>query len=112
MILAFFSKVEIQHFKIFAMKKVFKLILRVCLFANVVSVSAQDKPEENTLEQNYFQLTPRIGYDFPTYNNDTPYIDYEGALDVGLSLDYYWNWLGLGIDFDYIMNHPKSTFPT
>lgn len=69
---------------------------------------AQDVP----LDQNYFQLSPRVGYDFPDYNNNTPYIDYNGGLDLGLSLDYYWNWFGLGVDFDYIKNTPQSNFPT
>jgi outer membrane protein OmpA-like peptidoglycan-associated protein len=27
-------------------------------------------------------------------------------------VDYYWDWIGAGIDFDYIQNKPKSTYPT
>lgn len=78
------------------------------VFANVFSAMAQDEP----LDRNYFQLSPRIGYDFPSYNNNTPYIDYKGGPDFGLSLDYYWNWFGVGADFDYITNSPESTYGT
>ena len=89
------------------MKNSLKLLL-LFVFANTFFTLAQDEP----LDKNYFQLSPRIGYDFPTYNNNTPYIDYKGGLDLGLSLDYYWNWFGLGFDFDYINNKPESIYPT
>ncbi|MCK0131475.1 OmpA family protein [Flavobacteriaceae bacterium F08102] len=90
------------------MKDLLRLVVLLTIFATTFTGTAQEKP----LDRNYFQLSPRFGYDFPTYNNNTPYIDYEGGVDLGVSLDYYWNWFGLGIDFDYIMNKPKSTYPT
>lgn len=90
------------------MKNLLKLVLMLFVFANTFSTMAQ----EESLDRNYFQLSPRIGYDFPTYKNNTPYIDYKGGIDLGLSLDYYWNWFGLGFDFDYIKNKPESTYPT
>lgn len=95
---------------IFIMKNALKLVLLLFVFTNTFSAVAQEDLE--TLDRNYFQLSPRVGYDFPTYNNNTPYIDYKGGLDLGLSLDYYWNWFGLGVDFDYIKNKPESTYPT
>ena len=88
------------------MKNLFKLLLIAFVFASAFITNAQ---QEDT---NYFQLSPRIGYDFPSYDNNTPYIDYKGGLDLGLSLDYYWNWFGIGFDFDYIKNQPESTYPT
>ncbi|WP_281846238.1 OmpA family protein [Olleya namhaensis] len=88
------------------MKNLFKFLLIAFVFASAFITNAQ---QEDT---NYFQLSPRIGYDFPSYDNNTPYIDYKGGLDLGLSLDYYWNWFGLGFDFDYIKNQPESTYPT
>ncbi|WP_452229827.1 OmpA family protein [Lacinutrix sp. MEBiC02404] len=90
------------------MKHLLKIVLMFFVFANTCNVMAQQEP----LDQNYFQLSPRIGYDFPTYKNNTPYIDYKGGIDLGLSLDYYWNWFGLGFDLDYIKNQPESTYPT
>ncbi|MBA6153342.1 OmpA family protein [Gelidibacter maritimus] len=90
------------------MKNLMKLLGILVVFASTFSAMAQEEP----LDRNYFQLTPRVGYDFPTYNNNTPYIDYKGGLDLGLSLDYYWNWFGVGADVDYIKNKPKSTYPT
>ncbi|SFI53542.1 OmpA family protein [Olleya namhaensis] len=88
------------------MKNLFKFLLIAFVFASAFITKAQ---QEDT---NYFQLSPRIGYDFPSYDNNTPYIDYKGGLDLGLSLDYYWNWFGLGFDFDYIKNQSESTYPT
>ena len=90
------------------MKNSIKFLLMLVVFANTISAMAQQEP----LDRNYFQLSPRVGYDFPNYNNNTPHIDYKGGLDLGLSLDYYWNWFGLGADFDYIKNAPKSSYST
>lgn len=92
------------------MKNVLKLVLIAIVFASVFTSFAQQEQQED--DHNYFQLSPRIGYDFPSYNNNTPFIDYKGGLDLGLSLDYYWRWFGLGFDFDYIKNSPESTFAT
>lgn len=87
------------------MKTLFKALMLFVMFISITNLQAQEN-------KNHFQISPRVGYDFPTYNNNTPYIDYKGGLELGLSLDYYWNWFGVGADFDYIKNKPKSTFPT
>ena len=80
------------------MKTLFKTFLLVITFLSLTTTSAQNEHQK----ENYFQMSPRLGYDFPTFDNNTPYIDYKGGLEVGLSLDYYWNWFGIGADFDYI----------
>jgi len=67
--------------------------------------------QEQNVNSGYFMVSPRIGYDLPTYNNDTPYIDYQGGPDLGVSADYYWNWFGVGGDFDFLNNSPNSIFP-
>lgn len=90
------------------MKKLFKVFMVALLIATSFTVKAQQDHNSH----NYFQISPRIGYDFPTFNNNTPYIDYKGGLEAGISLDYYWKWFGVGADFDYIKNKPESTFPT
>jgi outer membrane protein OmpA-like peptidoglycan-associated protein len=54
----------------------------------------------------------RGGLDFPSYNNQTKYIDYKYNLNLGTSVDFYFNWIGLGIDFDYLKNISKNTYPT
>lgn len=59
-----------------------------------------------------WQLSPRIGYDWPFYKNNTPYIHYKGGLNLGFTADRYWHWLGAGVDFDYIKNYPHSIYPT
>ena len=84
------------------------IITMLVVMASFWSMQAQtDHPDHN-----YWQFSPRVGYDMPTYNNNTPYIDYKGGLDIGFSVDYYWRWFGLGFDFDYIKNKPESTYPT
>ena len=65
------------------------------------------------VDKSGWQFSLRGGYDIiPMYNNNTPYIDYKGGLALGASIDYYWNWFGLGADFDYINNKPENTYPT
>lgn len=91
------------------MKAKCNLLIIVFLLINTLNVFGQ---QDSLLNKNYFQLTPRVGFDLPTYENNTPYIDYKGGLDLGLSLDYYWSWFGLGVDFDYIKNSPESIYPT
>ncbi|WP_131536530.1 OmpA family protein [Pedobacter nototheniae] len=67
----------------------------------------------DSLNRSGFRASIRAGYDIlPMYKNNTPYIDYKGGLELGASVNYYWNWIGLGADFDYIKNKPKSTYPT
>ena len=88
------------------MKTLFKTFLLVITFASLTTTRAQNE------NKSYLQIAPRLGYDLPTFDNNTPYIDYNGGLEVGISLDYYWKWFGVGADFDYINNKPKSTFPT
>jgi outer membrane protein OmpA-like peptidoglycan-associated protein len=62
-------------------------------------------------KKSYWQLSSRVGYDFPTYKEDFKYIEYKGGVMGGLSLNRYWNHWGFQADFDYIKNAPKSTLP-
>lgn len=88
--------------------KLFKpLLVLLILLQSIFSWS-----QVNHATDNYLQISPRVGYDFPTYLNNTPYIDYNGGLEAGISMDYYWNWIGVGIDVDYIKNSPESIYPT
>lgn len=75
------------------------------LFSSQVTVAPANS-------NNGFRISARAGYDIPAFGNNTPYIDYKGGLEAGASLDYYWNWFGIGADFDWINNKPKSTYPT
>lgn len=63
-------------------------------------------------DDNQFNISLRGGLDFPSYDNQTKYIDYKPNLNLGISVDYYFNWIGLGIDADYLNNTPKSSYPT
>lgn len=67
----------------------------------------------NSLYDNQqLNISLRGGLDFPSYDNQTKIIDYKYNLNLGTSVDYYFNWIGLGIDFDYLKNTPKNTYPT
>ncbi|MCH5716029.1 hypothetical protein [Niabella hibiscisoli] len=91
------------------MKKIF--ILLCVLQTLATAIIAQTNA--NGAAGNGFGASLRGGYDWlPTYNNNTTYINYKGGLAAGASFNYYWGWLGLGGDFDYIQNRPQSTYPT
>ena len=87
------------------MKTLFKRLLFIMILAATAISQGQ-------IQNHQWLFNARVGYDFPTYENNTPYIDYKGGLELGLSADYYWNWFGLGVDVDYIWNKPESTYPT
>ena len=93
----------------YIMKKIF--ILLGVLQTLMIGVTAQTTQSGATTKG--FGASVRGGYDLlPFYNNNTPYINYKGGLAAGASVNYYWGWLGLGGDFDYIQNRTQSTYPT
>lgn len=61
---------------------------------------------------NFWQFSPRVGYDFPNYKNQLHFVDYMEGVQVGFSTDKYWKWYGFGADFDYIQNSPENQYPT
>lgn len=95
------------------MKK--KSLLFITLFLYIISFAQTTANLSSTNNINRgFQVSLRGGYDvLPLYNNNTPYIDYKGNWMAGASLDYYFNKVfGLGVDYDYLINNPKSIYPT
>ena len=90
------------------MKNAIKLLLLVLVLVQPAKSLAQDTP----LDSKYWQFSPRLGYDMPEYKNNTPYIDYASGLEFGVSVDYYFDWFGLGVDVDYINNSPENTYPS
>ncbi|WP_082504603.1 MULTISPECIES: OmpA family protein [unclassified Chryseobacterium] len=92
-------------------KNLLIIILQFCMM--IYYAQAPNLSTTNAINKG-FQLSLRGGYDaLPIYNNNTPYIDYKGNWMAGGSLDYYVNrWWGIGIDFDYLVNNPESTYPT
>lgn len=88
----------------------YKISVLLAIFCLLCFNTSQS--QEKKLTDKYFQISPRIGLDFPTYDNNTPYIDYKRGLELGISIDHYWNWFGFGADFDYIKNNPESSYPT
>jgi outer membrane protein OmpA-like peptidoglycan-associated protein len=87
------------------MKKI--ILLLFVVFSYITNAQTMSAPYST-----HWQISPRIGWDIPTYSNNTPFIDYKGGLDLGVSVDYDWRRFGLGFDFDYIKNMPKSIYPT
>lgn len=98
------------------MKKI-KLILIITFYlSGLISINAQELAPTDTIANvvnlKGFQVALRGGFDIPTFDNNTPYIDYKGGLMAGASIDYYFKWYGLGVDFDYIQNKPSSSYRT
>ncbi len=87
------------------------LRLWIVLLIGLSSQLAQAQSTPSPAQSNW-QFSPRVGYDFPMYRNNLPYIKYKAGLEAGLSIDRYWKWFGLGIDADYIKNKPQSNYPT
>lgn len=85
-------------------KLIFLFFVCICYYTNAQTTAIQSSDKG-------FQLSIRAGLDNPLFKNNTPYIDYKSGLELGMSLDYYWKWFGLGFDFDYINNGTKSTYP-
>ena len=84
------------------------LLICVLMFAQTPNLSSTNNINKG------FQISVRGGYDaLPNYKNNTPYINYKGNWMAGASLDYYFNknW-GLGLDYDFLVNNPKSVYPT
>ena len=98
------------------MKNIKLIVVNILCLISFTSINAQESTSidtvSNQLSSKGFQVALRGGFDFPTFDNNTPYIDYKGGFMAGASVDYYFKWYGLGIDFDFIQNSPSSDYPT
>lgn len=90
-----------------------KILLTLFVVGIFTFLSAQSTPANSNTYDNAsgLRLSLRAGYDTPAFGNNTPYINYNGGLELGASIDYYWDWIGIGADVDYINNKPKNTYP-
>ena len=82
------------------------------LFLILICQSINCQFRNSLYDDNQLNASVRGGLDFPSYNNLTKYIDYRYNLNLGTSVDFYFSWIGLGIDFDYLKNNTKNTYPT
>ena len=87
------------------LKLLILLLISVCSIANAQTTN-------DVISNKGFQLSVRAGIDKPLFKNNAPYVEYKSGLELGTSLDYYWNWFGLGFDFDYLNNGSKNLYPT
>jgi outer membrane protein OmpA-like peptidoglycan-associated protein len=95
------------------MKNSIKIICCMLLLFLGLNLQAQTTTTENSTTKNHsIMVSARAGYDFPWYYNNTPYIKTKGGAMAGISVDYYWKYIGVGLDVDYLRNKPKSTYPT
>ncbi len=85
-------------------------LLLILLLSFVQFFSSQLR--NSLYDNNQINISLRGGLDFPSYDNQTKYIDYKPNLNLGISADYFFNWIGVGIDADYLQNTPKSSYPT
>ena len=91
--------------------KTLQLIV-LLFFLSIIHAQTPTATNNSSNNNSGLRFSLRAGYDIPAFGNNTPYIDYKGGLEAGASLDYYWNWFGIGADFDYINNKPKNAYPT
>lgn len=84
----------------------------IILFFFIFSQLINCQFRKSLSDDNQLNISVRGGLDFPSYDNQTKYIDYKYNLNLGTSVDFYFNWIGLGIDFDYLKNTSKNTYPT
>jgi OmpA family len=89
--------------------KYLKIILLILI--SICSTTNAQTPAP-ALSNSGLQLSLRAGYDKPLFNNNVPYVNYKMGPEFGGSLDYYWRWYGIGLDYDYINNGTKNTYPT
>ena len=87
------------------LKLIMLFLIGICMSANAQTVN-------DVISNKGLQFSLRGGLDKPLFKNNAPYIEYKSGYEVGTSLDYYWNWFGLGFDFDYINNGTKNGYPT
>lgn len=85
------------------MKKIYQLTV---FFVFIVFCNAQYNNNDG------LRLSVKGGLDIPSLDNKTPYINYKLGFNLGISADYYWSWIGAGLDIDYFSNSTKSTYPT
>lgn len=83
----------------------------VSFFTNYSFAQIEPSSDLITNPNSYWQLSSRVGYDFPFYKENFRYIDYKGGIMAGLSVNRYWNRWGIQGDFDYIRNTPTADFP-
>lgn len=84
----------------------------IILFFFIFSQLINCQFRKSLSDDNQLNISVIGGLDFPSYDNQTKYIDYKYNLNLGTSVDFYFNWIGLGIDFDYLKNTSKNTYPT
>lgn len=89
------------------MIRLFVFVMMICRAIIPTSLEAQ-----TTDYRSGFHLSLRGGWDVPSYLGFSPYIHYKPGLSASVSADYYWDWFGLGADFDYMANASRSTYPT
>jgi outer membrane protein OmpA-like peptidoglycan-associated protein len=94
------------------MKRINLLVL-ILFLAGTSALAQNEKPEKAKPYKYELSISARGGYDIlQWYRNNMPFIDYKGGIMGGVSVDYFWRSVGLGVDVDYLRNKPKNTFPT
>jgi outer membrane protein OmpA-like peptidoglycan-associated protein len=86
------------------------LMITASISFSQTTIKTDEKTNEKTNEKpaSYWQIAPRVGYDFPMFKEDFNYIKYKGGIMGGLSINKYWNHWGFQTDFDYIKNTPTA----
>lgn len=95
-------------------KKIYGILLILFVFPNY-NFQIHSSLDSLALQRNFSKkikndlfINLNYGVDFPMVNNNLHYVGFGSGNNVGLSLSYYWNAIGLGADVDYIRNSVKN----
>lgn len=86
------------------MKKIYAFLL-------IASSFAISKAQYYGDFDNNFRIGLHGGIDVASLDNKTPFINYKTGFNIGVNVDYFWTWFGLGADFNYLSNATKSIYP-
>ena len=91
------------------MKKLTILFAFVCIASTLFAQSdiVSDTPAQEPLPK--FTISLNGGYDVPLYNNNYTYQSVTPSYKAGLSVNYFFKNLGIGLDYDYLNNGSAST---
>ena len=83
------------------------LIFQVISICGLIAQS-EVQPAQDT-KQNNFSIGLNVGYDLPSYENVFKYYKVDPGLKYGLTLNYDFGILGIGLDYDFLSNKSASS---
>ncbi len=89
--------------------KIFNLLTTAIIFITNWSIVIAQTEEAENLNTSKFKVGINIGYDLPQFTNNYTYYKLNGGLKFGFKIDYNISRWGIGINYDRMINTPKSS---